>query len=120
MPAGAKEALQRKQPDIFSHPDFNCRYWKHSNSALVALADSTADREFHPALKTYAIYLYALYYYFFFCSTMSARGARQDFHLTCGIFYNTKRLSISDKNDTKEGGRVSPDTCFKRSARDSI
>jgi hypothetical protein len=50
--------------DIFFHPDCNCRYWKCSNSALCgppssgsvnhwALADYTADREFHPALKTF-------------------------------------------------------------------
>ena len=38
---------------IFSHPDYNCRYWNLTNSCAVALADCTADREFHPALKMF-------------------------------------------------------------------
>ena len=29
-----------------------CRFWNRTKSCALALADYTADREFHPALKT--------------------------------------------------------------------
>ena len=41
---------------IFSHPDYTVGFGITPN--LLALADCTADREFHPALKIGYIFIY--------------------------------------------------------------
>ena len=57
----------RENPRIFSHPDWgplparHCRYRNRTGSTPKALADCTAGRGSHPALKTNSIKLYRYY-----------------------------------------------------------
>ena len=49
------QAYKYRKTCAFFHPDFHGRYRNLTGSCAEALADFTAGREFHPALKTCSI-----------------------------------------------------------------
>jgi len=46
---------------IFFHPDYTVGFGITPNPAAARLADYTADREFHPALKNFIFHLQVHY-----------------------------------------------------------
>lgn len=55
LKANAKNARKKDNIIVFSHPDYNRRFWNRTRSAPEKhreFMDYTIGREFHPAPKT--------------------------------------------------------------------